>query len=361
MIYSNSFNHYRALAIVFIVAAHAQFVADVKVDTYFTKFFFNTLAGSTLNFSFISGFLFYLVSSKHYDYKTFFKSRFNRFFKPYLFLSIAPIVVSLITIPMYWDNSNITSFHDYNGVVWYIISTVKYLISGAHITAYWYIPLVMLMAAAFPLYKKFARLKLKQQLIIFFVLLVIASVVQRPYERTFVFQAIQSLIYFTPLYVMGIICAIHKDAIYKTLKGKEIVLAGIVLIFIAFQTHQGDVGLYKNRILDYNGIDTIIYKMVFMCLFFMVWLHRFEHVKSKLMSTLANTSFTIYFLHVYFIKLIFTLKHYLNISFEAYAPLAYIVIVVLLVGLSITAALIVKKLLPNHAFTLIGYGKKPLK
>ncbi|BAO74675.1 acyltransferase family protein [Winogradskyella sp. PG-2] len=361
MKYLNSLNHYRALAIIFIIAVHAQFVSDVKLDTFTSKFFFNAISGSTLNFSFISGFLFYLVLYKKYEYSNFFKARVNRFFKPYLFLSILPIFMGLMTMPFYWDNSGLIESNQLNKLFWNSISTFKYLISGAHITAYWYIPFVMIMAVLSPLHVKFIKLKLKQQLFIFSFLLIVASFVQRPYERTFLFQAFQSLIYFTPLYLMGIICAIHKDKIYELLKGKDVYLLLVVIFFIFLQTNLGDVGLYKTHFLVYNGVDLLIFKMVFLCLFFMIWLHRFEHVKSKFINSLANTSFAIYFLHVYFLKFLMILKSYLDISFENYSLMLYIVVILLLISLSMLTAIGFNKLFPNHSYMLIGYGKKPIK
>jgi len=361
MKYLNSLNHYRALSIIFIVAVHSQFLAEIKLESYTNKFLLNAISGSTLNFVFISGFLFYLIFYKRYKYLNFVKGRANRVLKPYLFLSILPILVCLITIPAYWDNSSFVEFNKANMGPWYFISIFKYLITGAHITAYWYIPFIIIMAVMSPLHVVFIKLKLKQQLIIFFGLLIIASLVQRPYERIFLFQAIQSVIYFTPIYLMGMICAIHKDKIYKLLKGKDIYLLTIVILFVVLQTSSGDVGLYRNKFLDFNGIDSLIFKMVFVCLFFMVWLHRFEHVKSNFINSLANTSFAIYFLHVYFLNLLLTLKNYFNISFESYSLLLYFVIITFVIGISMLVAIGINKLLPNYSFILIGYGKKPLK
>ena len=190
-------------------------------------------------------------------------------------------------------------------------------------------------------------------------LLIIASVVQRPYERTFILQAFQSIVYFTPFYLMGIICAMQQDYIYKYLKGKEVYLLAIILTFIILQTNQGHVGLFKNHPFTFNGIDTVIFKMIFVCLFFMVWLYRFENFKSKTITTVANTSFAVYFLHVYVLKALFILKGYFNLNFESYSGFAFIVIIsVLMIG-SIRLAQFVNKSFPNHSYLLIGFGKKP--
>lgn len=361
MQFLNSLNHYRALSIVLIVAIHVPSTADLALETYTSQFLFNLVRGATFNFVFISGFLFYIVFYKRFKYSKFIKSRVDRYLKPYLFLSILPILISLVTIPLYWDNSNIIEFNNNNLGVWNLVSALKYLVTGAHITAYWYIPFIMLMVFVTPLFAAFVKLKLKKQLIIFGVFLILSSFVQRPFERLDLFQALHSVVYFTPIYLMGIICAIHRNKIYELLKGKEIYLLSAVLFIVTWQTSKGHVGLYKTDFLTYNGIDVLLFKMVLVCLFFMIWLHRFEHVKKPIVSEIAKASFTIYFLHVYFLKVINSIKSYFNLTFENYSVLAFTVIVFILIVMSLLTARAVHWLLPNYSYVLIGYGEKSTK
>lgn len=360
MKYLNSINHYRALSIVLIVTLHVYSTADFVMDTFLSRFLFNLISGATLNFVFISGFLFYIVFYQKFDYFQFVKGRVDRYLKPYLILSILPIIIRLISDPMYWDNTIFIQYKE-NFLLWNLISSLKFLITGAHITAYWYIPFIMLMVLISPLFVKFISLNFKKQLVVFIVLLGISSLVQRPYERLDLFQAVHSVIYFTPIYLMGIMCAIYRDKIYSFLKNKEFYLLAVVLLIVTWQTTQGHVGLYKNVLLGYNGTDLVIIKMLFFCLFFMIFLRRFESNKNKIVSTLAATSFTIFFLHVYFLKLVNVVKSYFNLSFEKYSLLAFFLIAFILILLSVVTAKCIYRLWPKYSYILIGYSKKPYK
>ena len=57
----NSFSHFRAVSIVFIVAGHALFTMGMQIDLFVERFFSNLIMGGTGLFVFISGFLFHHV------------------------------------------------------------------------------------------------------------------------------------------------------------------------------------------------------------------------------------------------------------------------------------------------------------
>lgn len=361
MKYFNSLNHYRALSIVLIVTLHVYSTADVALDSYISRFFFNLISGATLNFIFISGFLFYIVFYESYQYSTFVKGRVDRYLKPYIFLSILPILVSVVTIPMYWDNSNVMDYNTQNTGLWAFVSSLKYLVTGAHITAYWYIPFIMLMVLISPFFIAFIKLNFKKQLLVFGIALIIATFVQRPFERTDLFQAVHAIFYFTPLYLMGIMCAVYRTKVYQSLRNKEIYLLAVVLLIVTWQTNHGHIGLYKTEFPTYNGVGSVIIKMVFFCLFYMVWLRRFEHVKNNIISNIASASFSIYFLHVYFLKVVNVIKSYFKLSFEDYSVLSFILIVLFLIIMSILTAKVLHRILPTYTGMLIGYNPKQNK
>ena len=76
MKFINSINHYRAIAIIIIVAAHSFTIAEIKFDAISTNIFRNLLAGGTMNFVFISGFLFHIIFYKKYRFDKFFNGKF---------------------------------------------------------------------------------------------------------------------------------------------------------------------------------------------------------------------------------------------------------------------------------------------
>lgn len=65
----NSFNHYRAVAIVFIVAGHSYDLAGVVVDTFIERFVANFLQGG-LHFLYlyrVSSSTIYFISAIHLE------------------------------------------------------------------------------------------------------------------------------------------------------------------------------------------------------------------------------------------------------------------------------------------------------
>lgn len=65
----NSINHFRGIAIIFIVMAHCYRPAGWQIETFADKAWFNLMMNGTVFFVFISGFLFHHVFYNRWDYK----------------------------------------------------------------------------------------------------------------------------------------------------------------------------------------------------------------------------------------------------------------------------------------------------
>lgn len=336
-----------------IVACHIYSISDIIFDTFLEKLVKNLLAGATLHFVFISGFLFYHVFYKNFNFKIFIKGRVKRVFIPYLILSIVPIAYVLTHDPGYWYNDTINTF----SVADYLNSVFKFAVSGAHITAYWYIPFAMLLFLTVQFQLEFLSLKLFYQILILSVLCLVAIFIHRPYERVDVYQALHSYFYFIPMYLFGMLCSKHKSLIYKKFKKKETLLILIVLILAATQVFVGALGLYKSKLSELNGvIDLVFIQKIFMCLFFMVYLNRFEQKRNVLSTVIATISFSIYFLHVYVIRGLYIIKENLGLSFE-YPWAMFMILIVFIVMVCFVIISILEKLFPRYAFVLLGYKK----
>ena len=149
--------------------------------------------------------------------------------------------------------------------------------SGSHLIAYWYIPFIILVFLMSPLHIKFIQLKLTNQILILIILGLVSLFIQRPFEKIKVFQAIHSLMYFTPVYLFGMICSKYKDDIYSIFKNKEVFLITIVVGLAILQVYLGYYGSYQHHLDELDGtIDLMFVQKIVMCLFFMVWLNRYE-------------------------------------------------------------------------------------
>ena len=346
----NSLNTYRALAILLIVAPHIFFVSDIDLDSVVGQTVYNFFTGSTANFVFISGFLFYHVFYKKGRVNTFFSSKIKRLLIPYTFFSLLPIILKILWEPDYWDNYLRL---DNQGILNnYVLPFLAYFLSGDHMIAYWYIPFAMLLFALYPLHKMYVEQRLNVQLLILIVLYIAALFVHRPLAGKL--SALHYLVYYSPIYLLGILCSQNKEVLYKTFKGREIYFLVPAIVLMILPAFNGTTGSSYKPFFEYNGIDLLYLQKTLFCFFFMIWLHRFEHYNNRYVNLVAATSFVIYFVHGYFIQILLRLKIYFQVSFS-HPWETFVVILFCFIIFGVLFAIVVKKLFPKYSQYITGY------
>ena len=349
--YLTSMNNFRAIAIILIVMGHTFSFAGMKFTTWPEKFIGNLISGGTTLFVFISGFLFFHVFYARFNYKIFLIGKFKNVAVPYLLLSIIPIIWSML----YWHPR--PALFDPTGpglVGTYVVPYAMYLVTGAHSTAYWYIPFVLLIFLMAPMHVAYIRASTARQLLITAVLLIVAALVQRPHNN---FNTVQSVIVFTPVYLFGITVAMNKDFVWKVLAGKEWLLALGVVVFNAAEIAAGHFSNYHKDPFLWGGIDLMLFQKLFMCLFFLQLLHRFEGASTRLTNLVATTSFAIFFLHPGFLKLIHTIRNAHGVRFDDSWGVLVLATAGILVA-SVLTALTVGLLFGKYSRYLIGHAGK---
>ena len=348
----NSLNHFRAIAIVFIVAGHSLFmtgVIDESVTNIFETALINIIAGGTSLFVFISGFLFHHVFYKKYEFIKFMKGKLKNVLTPYLLLGILPIMFYISK-----GETNYSGFFLATGDGWfehYVIPAIKYYWTGAFLTAYWYVPFVLVTFLMSPLHVLFIKQSNRLQLFFIFIFSIVAIIIHRPIDNLSVFQ---SVLYFFPVYLFGLWCSINKEFIYAKLKNKELYLVILIVLIAGLQASLSQVGNYHKAAFNYTSIDLMFIQKNIMCLFFMVWLHRFEQVNNRFLHTVAATSFTVFFLHPYIIWIIQKVSKNISLS-DYYNWMAYPVYVASILLICIYIALLTKRILPKFSRYIIGY------
>jgi hypothetical protein len=163
----------------------------------------------------------------------------------------------------------------------------------------------------------------------------------------------QSVVYFTPIYLIGIMCSIRKNGLYNRLSGKEVYLAIFVIILATVQAVSGNVGSYHKKPFEFGGIDFMLLQKIFMCLFFMIWLNKFEKYRTAIIDKLAATSFAIFFIHPI---LIWTTFHSPILdALRANSWFVYVILVSLVIFICMSIALIIKKITPEKSRYIVGY------
>jgi probable poly-beta-1,6-N-acetyl-D-glucosamine export protein len=346
----NSLHYFRGIAILFIVVGHCIGLSGYQMSSPLRKLFANLLYGGTALFVFISGFLFHHVYYKKFNYKDFLVKKVKHVVLPYLVFSV---FLLLYYLTIRHDGPFLTYFSsaDNSAAIESFRLAALCLLTGATNFAYWYIPFIMVVFAASPLLIHYIRLSLRAQIVIFCSLYLIALIVHRPVNNILV---LQSVVYFLPVYLLGIIASIHKEDIYARLEGKELYLLLILLSLAMYQVvfYDNFLNFHKNplvvSVLDINLIQKTI-----LCIFFMVWLHRFEEAEFASLGALADASFPIYFIHPIVLLALLSL---LGRIFTHQTPLPFkIMLFPVVVAISYGFAFLLKNTLRSKSRYVIGW------
>jgi acyltransferase-like protein len=346
-VFLNSINYFRGIAIFIIVLGHSYWLAGFEATTDIEKTFEAVATGGTALFVFVSGFMFHHVFYKRtFDFKKFLMNKGKNVVIPYLIMSSYMIYKAVFIKESYLNLKNIGI--EINNK---ITAILFYYGTGYHMIAYWYIPFAILLFIASPIYLRYIKLSNKTQIILIVAGIILSSFIHRPTNN---FNALQSLIYFSPIYIMGIWSSINKEKIYEKLKGKETWLA---IGFLGLGYLQGVIldhpYNYQKTIFEYKGIDLTIYQKIFMIYFLMILLRRLEDKKIWVLDFMAKYSFAVFFIHGYLLMNGMELKKALGLNFQS-GILGLLTIAFLITMVSCFIASLIKRLLPKHSRKLIG-------
>lgn len=341
----------RAISIIFILISHSYGLANINMQalTFTERVFVSLLGGGTVFFVFISGFLFHQVFIPRYQFKKFMIGKLKNLLIPYLILSTPLLLLFLSGVdwaPLPAPDKNAT-FYDYLSLLF------RYLVSGNTVTAYWYIPFILAMFLLSPAHLWFAKTTTIKQLVTISCLLTVSAYLHRPMDTYHLFH---SLLYFFPVYLIGIFCSVQKVKIYELTSGKEYYFLILAFSISVYQAMNGEVGWFRKEAFEYNGIDTSLFNKLLLCMFFMVWLNRFATTSNKIFDFIANISFSLFFLHGYLIIILVKLQKDWGKSIFNFSPwINLFLVAILMIAVISLISITIKKLLPKHSKYLIGY------
>jgi probable poly-beta-1,6-N-acetyl-D-glucosamine export protein len=195
-----------------------------------------------------------------------------------------------------------------------LLAIVWYLLTGRFYTAYWYIPMAVLLFAISPIINQI--IKSQKILIVSLLLLSISLIVHRPLDNI---NTLHSLIYFLPVYLIGIWSSINHQKILDCLKSK---LSKAILIVVAFNLVAVQVFLFNSlgnfhkQFWTITVPDVNLLQKILLCFLFISILNRYENTDITLVKKTAETSFAIYFIHPIVIGIIHYIFKKLNIDYE---------------------------------------------
>ncbi|MGK0254706.1 MAG: surface polysaccharide O-acyltransferase-like enzyme [Mariniflexile sp.] len=351
--YINSINYFRGISIIFIVFGHCIYLADFTYGSILGHTIYNLTLGGTSFFVFISGFLFHHIFYEKFQFKKFIIKKTKYVLVPFIILSTIPIVYFLLRICISGVLSLSSFTIHYEELISFPIFRHYFTGVGKNFTGYWYIPFIMIIFALSPLFVRFIKLQLKTQILTALFFLICSIFIQRGTYLN-VTSVFQNVFFFTPIYLFGIISSEKKDIIYYKFIGKEFYILSIALTLAIFQAFIGEFGNYYKAPFTFGGVDLMIIQKTFLCLFFMIFLNRFETYKLKLLELIAINSFGIFFTHGIIIWILGEIKRKLDFSFSSNSFIIYCMVASLVFFLSLIASLFIKKIFPKYSRYLVG-------
>jgi hypothetical protein len=178
-------------------------------------------------------------------------------------------------------------------------------------------------------------------------------VIHRPVEDSG-YAVVQSVAYFLPIYLIGMISSQHKTFIYPKLKGKEMYLLLVVILLATIPLFLGQVGLLRKPPFLFKGIDLMIIQKLVFCFLFMTWLSRFENNKNNFVNLIAANSFGIFFIHPLLLMVFSKIKNMMDFTFPLNVYFIYIIVSIMIFSLSLGFTLLAKRVFPVHSRYIVG-------
>ena len=338
------FDYLRGIAIALIVLGHSIFIAQPM----FPPLLENLLRGGTGLFVFISGFFFHRVFYTRFDYRGFIAKKASALLIPFAVISLFALSLRMIG---WWQDG--ISWQDNLLYAWYTLR------NGYVLYPHWYIPFIFLTFLCSPLHLAYIRPRLSIQVFLLLLFSLIALFMHRPQSNS---HFLQSLVYFTPYYLLGILCSqysSHVRAWHWPILGVSLaVIAITALIQTYVWVHLGN---YHKAALTYDGIDLQFIQTFFACL---ALLALCRHIRwpwlQQHLCWLAELSFPIFFIHP-----LLTLAVENLIKLDAIAPffpvanlsqglMAFVVVFLVQFYGSAGIAVVIKLLMGSRSRWLIG-------
>ncbi len=233
-----------------------------------------------------------------------------------------------------------------------VLAILWFLVTGRAVYAYWYIPMIMVVFAISPAINFLIRSKS----LIYTILgmLPISMIIHRP---KFNMNPLHSLMYFLPVYLLGIFCSIHQKKIYTFLKSNKIKIAilllaitlGLVQIFIFNVSGNFNKNFWSITVPDVNLLQKIL-----LCFLLMSILDNYEDTDVTPLKKAAETSFAIYFIHPFLLKPLTRLVRSWELDFQGNL-FTLILATLAVVTLSMAIAHLTKLVFKGNSRYLIGW------
>jgi peptidoglycan/LPS O-acetylase OafA/YrhL len=344
-VFLSHIHSFRAVAILFVIAGHVIWAFQWQVHPNVRDLLADVLENGTVLFVFVSGYLFQHLSGK-FQYGDYLKKKFQNVILPYLIISTPAVLYTLFRENLAAHYPQLEGTSQLYQMMW------LYLKGGAHINyALWFIPMIALYFLLAPLFMLLVRHPRGYWLLA--VLVPVSLLAHRPPFPNL--DLMHLAIYFLSAYVAGMACSQFRVRLEPVLKFHAVPLlvlaaAGVALHF-GLSKHHGNYEAERIFSPEHGWIDWLFLQKLFLCLVLLGLMQRLDHLIARPLRYLADISFTLFFVHMYFIFAIRVAERWAPI--EGSLPLwAAELLVVLACG--VTFAWVAQQILGRKSRLVIG-------
>lgn len=355
--YLNNINNFRGIAIIFIVFGHCDSFGITRFNvntTILAKIINSFIHGGTTFFVFISGFLFHYIYFKNFQFIRFLGKKIRYVLVPFLIFSSLDIFYYIIRYVF----SCLFYMEKYEVYLNKIksIDLVKIYIAGhSEINiALWYVPFIMVIFLFSKFYIKFIDINLKTQIWIISILMLLSLVIHRRYDDS-ISGIFQNVIYFTPVYLLGMFVSKNNKLLTGVIYGREFFVLILSMIVAGFQVKLGKLeSIIEFKKICIKNLDLMIIQKSLLSIFFTTYLNKFGNKKFSLISLLAENSFGIFFIHGIFIWLfdVFILKF--KITFTSNSVFIYFISSIIVLIISLLTTIFIRLILTKKSKYIVG-------
>lgn len=289
--YLQYIQQFRAIAILFVVASHTTDPLDWSQSEFMWRAIEVTTSNGTLLFVFIAGFLFQHLL-RRYEPKRYLLQKFNYVIVPYLLIAV-PAITIVFAAPQ-WPEKLPDAFGD-----WPFVAQIAWLYgTGDMLAPLWFIPMISMIYLLAPLLAWADR----DARIYWVMPFLVAGSMFLPRDGT---AWVGFIIYF-PIYLLGMWASHYRTRIIPMCERYAYSLLCVavglaVLQLVAFDSH-GNMAADSMFESHDDVIAIVRIQKIALTFALLGLLSRYETWIGRRLDLLANVSFSIFFLHYYFVQ-----------------------------------------------------------
>jgi hypothetical protein len=340
---------FRGAAILAVVATHVTDVLTWNKDQPLTQLLsYSIFQNGTVLFLFIAGLLFQYLSGR-FRYSKYITGKLQNVILPYIIISIPIIVYQYLRHSGIFDPDYPRRFDNpVLHVAWSYLSAAQLPIP------FWFIPVIFILQVLAPVLLAVDRRPRLYWIIL--PLTVSAMFCHRPADVTHIWHAFA---YFAPAYIAGMWCSRYRESIIARIAQWRLPLWGLAAALVAIEVFVLGRGGAIFSIAPFSmeaGILDLNLPLKLLISFLLVeLLYRYDHVCRDKFSYLADTSFGIFFLHQYMIRLFDrVILPFAGIPHINGSIWAFLVLVPLITGLSVALVALFRLVLGKRSRIVIG-------